>query len=213
MVKRFALTVLLAAVVLAPQALAGAADAGSGFLSGQLGFNYYLKSGSPEDSPSEGLYVNFSPRALYFPVKSIGVGLDAGISSSSSTSPTEYKSTTLAIGPRVAYYLKMNRSRYPHSCCLTPWFGMGTYWMPFVGLSLFYLSDCYQYGSMEKTTSSGYRARVGVGAAPMIGDRGTMFFELGFQTQSLKSGSGPAQASNQIYLEGGFGAFLFKEKR
>jgi hypothetical protein len=209
MTDKATLAVLLvtAFVLLVPQAQAGAADKGSFFASGQLGFNYFLKSGSPEDSPSEGLALNLTPRLLYFPVNGIGVGGEANFSSYSDG----YKQSSLAIGPRVAYYLKMNRSRYPHACCMTPWFGMGTYWMPFAGLSLMYLSDRYEYGG-SASTASGYRARLGVGAAPMIGDRGTMFFELGFQTQGLKSGSSATQTSNQIYLEGGFGAFLFKDK-
>jgi hypothetical protein len=45
----------------------------------------------------------------------------------------------------------------------------------------------------------------------MIGDRGTAFIELGFQTQSLKaSGSTTSVTSNKIYLEAGLGTFLFK---
>jgi hypothetical protein len=90
-------------------------------------------------------------------------------------------------------------------CCLTPWFGgNSSYWMPFFGVSLLYLMDRFTYGS-SSYNYSGYRGRVGVGAAPMIGDHGTAFLELGFQTQSLRS-----QTSNKIYLEAGFGAFLFR---
>jgi len=211
MVRRITLTAVLVAVLLAPVALAGgAAEKGSAFVSGQLGVSYFLKGGDPEDSQHSGLGLNFSPRALYFPTKGLGAGLDGNLSLYTNE---EYTSTQLAIGPRVAYYLKMNRSRYPHGCCITPFFGMGTYWMPFVGASIMYLTDSYKYQGSTATTASGYRGRLGVGAAPMIGDRGTMFFELGFQTQALKyKGSSSSQSANQIYLEGGFGAFLFDSR-
>jgi len=206
MTARNAVLALLATVMLAlpGSALADAADKGSFYVSGQLGVNYYLKSGSPEDSPSGGLDLSLTPRVLYFPVKSIGVGGELGLNMYSNS----YKSTSLAIGPRVAYFHKMDASRYPRSCGLTPLFGSGTYWMPFVGLTLQYLMEQSKYGSVS-STASGYRGRVGVGAAPMIGDRGTTFIELGFQTQSVKYGSA-SQTSNKIYLEAGFGAFLYR---
>jgi len=72
-----------------------------------------------------------------------------------------------------------------------------------------YLMNRDSYSGGPSSTSSGYRVRAALGAAPMIGEHGTAFLELGFQTQSLKR-SGTSQTSNKIYLEGGFGAFLFK---
>ena len=203
------LLVAAAVFVLAPQAQAGAADKGSFFASGQLGLNYYLKSGDPEDSQSGGLDLTIAPRLLYFPVKNIGVGGEANFYTYSNS----YKLTNIAIGPRAAYYLKLNNSHYPRGCCLTPWFGgNGSYWMPFVGVSLLYLMNRQDYSGYV-SNASGFLGRVGVGAAPMIGDHGTAFFELGFQTQSLKNSGGSfasSNSSNKIYLEAGFGAFLFK---
>jgi hypothetical protein len=201
-----------ASVLLVPQqAQAGAADKGSFFMSGQLGLNYYLKSADEEDSQSSGLYLLLAPRILYFPVKSIAVGGEANMSYYGTSS---YKSTSIGIGPRAAYYLKPDASHYPRACCLTPWFGgNSSYWMPFVGVSLLFLMNRDSYTGYPATTASGYRGRLGVGAAPMIGDHGTAFIELGFQTQSLKnSGASFASnhSSNQIYIEAGFGAFLFK---
>jgi len=203
------LLVATSVLVVPPQAQAGAADKGSFFMSGQLGFNYYLKSGDPEDSPSGGLDLTIAPRLLYFPVKSIGVGGEANFYTYSNS----YKQTDIAIGPRAAYYLKPDASHYPRACCLTPWFGgNSSYWMPFVGVSLMYLMNSYDYSGYV-TKASGYLGRVGVGAAPLIGDHGTAFIELGFQTKSLKNSGGSfasSQTSNKIYLEAGFGAFLFK---
>ncbi len=196
-----------AAVLLVPvQAQAGAADPGSYFVSGQLGFNYYIKSTSPEDSPVEGLDLLFAPRVLYFPTRSIGIGGEANLYTYSNS----FKQTNLAIGPRAAFYLIPEGSHYSRSCCLTPLFGNG-YWMPFFGLSVLYLMDRTSYTGGFSSTASGYRARAGIGAAPMIGEHGTAFLELGFQTQSLKySGATTSQSDSKIYLEGGFGAFLFR---
>ncbi len=206
MSQRIALTVLLLAVLSVPVALAGgAAEKGSAFISGQLGVNYLLGDNAC-------LLVNFSPRALYFPVEGLGVGIDGNLGLSSAENVS---STQLAIGPRVAYFLKMNRSRYPHACCATPLFGVGSYWMPFAGASVMYLMESSKFGDYDPINRNGYRARLGIGAAPMIGDRGTMLFELGFQTQSLSNpevGINASTSTNQIYLEAGFGAFLFDSR-
>jgi len=199
-----ALFVAAAVLVAPPQAQAGAVDPGSYFVSGQLGFNYYIKSTTSEDSPVEGWDLLFAPRVLYFPTKGIGIGGEANLYMYSNYS----KQTNLAVGPRVAYYLRPEGSRYSRSCCLTPCLGNG-YWMPFFGVSAMYLMNRDSYSGGPSSTSSGYRVRAGLGAAPMIGEHGTAFLELGFQTQSLKR-SGTSQTSNKIYLEGGFGAFLFK---
>jgi len=201
-------TLLVAASVLVvpPQAQAGAADKESFFVSGQLGLNYYLKSSSPEDAQDAGLGIYLVPRVLYFPVKSVAVGGEADLDMYSTS---EHEDMSIAVGPRLAYYLKPDASHYPRGCCLTPWFGgNSSYWMPFLGLSVLYLMDRSTYGS-SSSNYSGYRGRIGVGAAPLIGDHGTAFLELGFQTQSLRY-SGTSQTSNKIYLEAGFGAFLFE---
>jgi len=205
-------TLLVAASVLVvpPQAQAGAADKGSMFVSGQLGLDYYLKGGSSEDAQPAGLGIYLVPRVLYFPVKSIAVGGEANLDMYSTSA---YKTTSIAVGPRVAYYLKPDASHYPRGCCLTPWLGgNSSYWMPFVGVSILYLMDKTSSGSYS-STASGYRGRIGVGVAPLIGDHGTAFAELGFQTQNLKHSVATASSghtSNQIYLEAGFGAFLFE---
>jgi len=197
-----------ASVLLVPQAHAEAADKASFLVSGQLGLDYYLKMGTQSGQPA-GLSVTLAPRILYFPVKSIGIGGEADLYVYSNT----IKQTDIAVGPRVAYYLKPDASHYPRACCLTPWFGgNSSYWMPYVGLSLLYIMDKTPYPGTSATTS-GYLGRIGVGAAPLIGDHGTMFVELGFQTQSLKTSGGSSAStltSNKVYLEAGFGAFLFK---
>jgi hypothetical protein len=202
-----ALLVAACVLVVPPQAQAGAADKESFFMSGQLGLNYYLKSGNPEDSQTQGLDLLFAPRVLYFPVKSVGLGGEANLYMSFG----DIKQTNIAVGPRAAYYFKFDASHYPRGGCMTPWLGgNSSYWMPFFGVSLMYLTERYAYSGYS-STASGYRGRAGFGAAPMIGDHGMAFIELGFQTQSLKAGGSTAsQTSNKIYLEAGFGAFFFK---
>ncbi|MBM3331442.1 hypothetical protein FJY68_06260 [candidate division WOR-3 bacterium] len=200
---------IAASLLLVTQAQAGAADKQSFLLSGQAGLNYYLKSGGPQDSPTSGLDLTIAPRLLYFPVKSIGVGGEANFYTYANGS----KQTNIAIGPRAAFFLKPDASHYPRACCLTPWFGgNSSYWMPFVGVSLMYLMNSSTYSGYS-STASGFLGRVGVGAAPLIGDHGTAFVELGYQMQSLTQSGGSfasAQTSGKIYLEAGFGVFLFK---
>jgi len=202
------LFVAVFALLVPVMALAGAADKNSFFVSGSMGANFYLKGSSPEDSPSEGFDLRLVPRVVYFPVKCIGVGGEANFGYASQTG---YSSTDIAVGPRAAYFLKFDRKKYPAACCLTPWFGSTSMWMPYAGLSILFLSQTSKYGTIS-STSTGYRGRLGAGIAPRIGDRGAAFVELGFETQSMKSGSSTASThtSNKIYLEGGFGAFLFR---
>ncbi|MEO0081615.1 MAG: hypothetical protein ABIL25_04895 [candidate division WOR-3 bacterium] len=201
---RIGLSMLLVAtfVGLVPGlATAGAADDNSFFVSGQVGGGLNLGEGG-------GFGLNLAPRVLYFPVKSIGVGGEAGFGF---YSESNYSSLDLAIGPRVAYFLKFERRRYPRSCCLSPWMGSDAMWMPYGGLSILFLMRSSKFGN---TTSSatGYRARIGAGVAPRIGDRGTAFLELGFETSKMSGGGSVHSGStgSRIYLEGGFGAFLFR---
>jgi len=213
MARRTGLVVLLGAalaVLIPAQAIAGAADQGSFFISGQLGMDLYFGSDHPEDTQGNDFEIWVVPSVLYFPVQSIGVGIMADFDY---WNPGDgYKQTYLAIGPRAAYFLKFGDKRYPSSCCLSPWLGPRSMWMPFFGVSLMYVND--HYGSdYWSSTSSGWLGRLGVGVAPRIGDRGAAILELGFQHESMSYSSGVAstQTCNKIYLEGGFGAFLFRD--
>lgn len=192
------LLIAVPAVVVPRQAQAGEGDKGSFYLSGQLGFSYYLENGGSLD-------LNIAPRVLYFPVKGLGVGGEAGFYLYSNG----YRQMDVALGPRVAYYIKPDAGEYPRGCCLTPWFGGDSSdGVPFFGASLMYLMD--RNSHTGGGTASGLLGRVGVGAAPTIGDFGTAFIELGYQRQWLKYG-GASQTSSNIYLEAGFGvgAFVF----
>ncbi len=202
MVERIARVVLFAVLFVIPaQALAGAADANSYFLSGQMGAGLNLGSGG-------GFDLQIAPRGLYFPMQSLGLGaeLDLGYGSQSN-----FSYTSLAIGPRVAYFVKLEGRRYPRGCCLTPYLGTNNMWMPYGGLSVMFLLHSSKFGSTT-STATGYKARLGVGAAPRIGDRGTAFMEIGFETSKLSGSTSVASSSsgNRLYLEGGFGAFLFR---
>lgn len=205
MVRRIGPAVLLAAVLvlLVPaQALAGAADGNSFFISGQMGANLSLESGG-------GFDLNLAPRVLYFPMQGVGLGGELGLGYYSLSSTSD--STHLAIGPRAAYFIKFENKRYPRACCLSPWVGSSSMWMPYGGVTIQFLMSSSKYGSTT-STATGYKGRLGVGAAPRIGDRGTAFIELGFETSKLSGGASIASSStgSRLYLEGGFGAFLFR---
>jgi hypothetical protein len=216
---RTACTTLLALVLItgaaSAQITSKAARAGGWMLSGQAGFRYYLPSSDGEfDTQTSGLSLNLAPRLLFFLADGLGAGGELGLGySSSKAGAYEMKSTSLAIGPRLAYYLRNATRHYPRACCLAPLIDPDGWWLPFGGITLQYLSDLYDYGTVEQTWS-GFRARAGVGVSPLIGTHGTMPVELGFQYQTLSADVGEVtqtQKSSTIYLEVGFGAFLFRQ--
>lgn len=209
MVKRLGLC-LCAVVLLGLPSLARsesrAGYPGSWYVAGQFGMNIFL-GGGEADSPNQGFEVSFVPRALYFPIKGLGAGLEGNLYYYSNS----YQSIGLAIGPRAAYYITWPNGRYARGCCLIPFFDHGA-WLPFVGASVLFVSQRDVYGGAAYS-SSGYRARVGLGISPLIGEKATMPIELGFETSALSSGGEVAsmRSTNKIYVEGGFGAFLFRK--
>jgi len=176
---------------------------GGYLVSGQAGASMIFHNEATDAMNTE-LSLNFAPRALYFLMDGLGVGLEVN----SGYFADGYKETWIGVGPRVAYYLVQTNTKYPRACCLTPYFGPG-WWMPYAGLSVLYLSDRYDY-RVSVATSTGWRARIGVGMSPLIGDRGTMPIEIGYEMQSTKYPDATAQKRSRVYLEVGFGAFLFK---
>lgn len=171
-------------------------------VSGSMGFSYFLGNGQGEtDSPTEGLELTLTPRVLWYPVDGLGVGGEASLDWYTNS----YTTTDLGIGPRVAFYLRNPERRYPSGCCLTPCVGPNGWWMPFLGASVL-----YQMRDSGNGDANGFRARAGVGVSPVIGTKGTMPVELGFEYQSMKQGDYDPTTSSKIYLEAGFGAFLWK---
>jgi hypothetical protein len=82
--------------------------------------------------------------------------------------------------------------------------------MPYAGATFMYLMSSRKYGGGgEAVTSNGWRLKLGVGVSPVIGTKGTMPVELGFQTDSGTDEH--TSSSSRIYLEVGFGAFLWKK--
>jgi len=73
-----------------------------------------------------------------------------------------------------------------------------------------YLMNSSKYSVGEAVTSNGWRLKLGVGVSPVIGTKGTMPVELGFQTDSWTYDE-HTSSSSRIYLEVGFGAFLWKK--
>ncbi len=190
----------------------GAAMPGSWMVSGSASMAYNLPSSGETDSEDGSISISLYPRVLYFPfMPGLGLGIDGNLGWYSNA----YKTTSIGIGPRAAYYFRLDNRRYPAACCLTPFVGPDGWWLPYVGASFLYLMESTKYGEYDPTTSNGWRFRVGLGVSPLIGTRGTMPVELGFQTGSLTTGSGEHQytsKSSKIYLEVGFGAFLWKQE-
>ena len=197
------LALLLVCALALGQSPSRAGYKGGFLVSGQAGASLIMHNEATDAMNTE-LSLNFAPRALYFLMDGLGAGLEANVSYFADG----YKETGLAVGPRIAYYLVQRDTKYPTACCLTPYFGSG-WWMPYAGLSVLYLSDRYESGG-NASTFSGWRARIGVGMSPLIGDRGTMPIEIGYEMQSTKYSGSTAQSRSKVYLEVGFGAFLFK---
>jgi hypothetical protein len=176
-------------------------------VAGLMGMGYNLPTDEETDSEGGSFYVNLDPRVLYFPIDGLGVGGDASFGFSANT----YTNINLGIGPRVAFYLRNPERRYPSGCCLTPCVGPNGWWMPYIGASFLYLMTSTKYGEYDPTTTNGWRLKAGVGVSPVIGTKGTMPVELGFMTQQVTYAEGAEPtASSKIYLEAGFGAFLWK---
>jgi hypothetical protein len=199
------LALLLVCALAFGQSPSRAGYKGGYLVSGQAGASLIFHK-EAEGATNTELSLNLAPRALYFLMDGLGLGLEVN----SGYFADGYKETWIGVGPRIAYYLVQTDTKYPHACCLTPYFGPG-WWMPYAGLSVLYLSDRYvQVGNAS--TYSGWRARIGAGMSPLIGERGTMPIEIGYEMQSIKytNAGSTAQSRSKVYLEVGFGAFLFK---
>jgi hypothetical protein len=190
-----ALGLLLGCTVALGQGASKAAYKGGFLVSGQAGASLAFYDAGEIDATATRLDISLAPRALYFLMDGLGVGIEVGYDYYS------YRASGNQV-TRVAYYLVQTSTRYPRACCLTPYFGPG-WWMPFVGLTGQYVVP---NGTLA---TNGWRARAGVGLSPLIGDRGTMPVEVGYEMQSYKFGGATANSS-RVYLEVGFGAFLFK---
>jgi hypothetical protein len=197
-----ALVLLAICAAASGQGVSKAAYQGGFLVSGQAGASLTFTKAPELDAQQSALSVTFAPRLLYFVVDGLGVGVEGNVNYYSLSGS---HITGLAVGPRVAYYLVQTDKKYPRTSCLTSYLGPG-WWMPFVGVTGEYLSNRFDSGG-EVSTSSGWLARVGIGMSPLIGDRGTMPIEVGYEMQNIKS----APSTSRVYLEIGFGAFLFTD--
>jgi hypothetical protein len=100
-----------------------------------------------------------TPRVLYFPANGFAVGCEGYLNARWYHSEGNHAVTHYAIGPRVAYYLSP--------------------YMTYVGASALYVDDNWP----QIASNTGFTGRIGIGAAPMIGEHGTAFIELGYETQ------------------------------
>jgi len=182
------------------------------YAGGHVNLYYGLESQEEYDS-DPGLSVCIGPRVLYYTIPGLGVGADLNYDANFNE---YYSSGELAIGPRAAYYLMMTEQcttktgdiyeKAPCGCL-----------MPFAGATFQFVtqhnSDVGEYN--EKT--NGWRFRVGVGVSPVLGKKATLPVELGFETKNMTTTydyeymEDYSWTENKIYLEVGFGAYIWKK--
>lgn len=155
-------------------------------------FSSYYHFAHEEDEEGA-LLLNFNPRALWFVIDGLGVGADADLYHFN----TYYNHTNLSIGPRVAYYFRQHE--------------LLNRLIPYTGCSFHYVITDADFGASE----TGWRLKLGIGMSPLLGDIITVPVELGFMTDKLTheydNENTYTETNNRIYLEIGFGAFLWKE--
>jgi hypothetical protein len=192
----------------------------SWYVAGLLSMSYTQSEYAGYSSYRSGSFAaSLAPRVLFFSVDGIGVGGEGyfGYDSQDGESFPRTTGFSLGVGPRVAIYLRSPQRRYAPACCFTPYVGPNGWWMPYAGLSIVYLTSTYreEYGREEyRRTGDGWRFKIGVGVSPVVGTKGTIPVELGFKTESItyvyERTESRTYKYNTLYLEAGFGAFLWK---
>ena len=158
-------------------------------------FNSYYHFANDKGEGEEGsLVLNFNPRVLWYLMDGIGVGIDADFYHFNSY----FNHTNLSIGPRVAYYFRQHE--------------LFKQLIPYAGCSFHYVINEADFG----TTETGWRLKLGIGVSPLFGDLITIPVEFGFITDKLTQEHDKVdtytETNYRLFLEVGFGAFLWKEK-
>ena len=175
------------------QAYTGAAARNSWNVAGMFSVHYLLPIDEGDYTEGGTLVLNINPRVLWFPIDGFGTGVDADFYYFTG----DFKHTALAIGPRVAYYLKRP--------------GVLSQLMPYAGCSFQFLNSEMDPGATE----TGWRLKIGLGISPIFGDHVAVPVEIGYLAHHLSSDYGEENYSNttgSIYLECGIGAFFWKEE-
>ena len=152
---------------------------------------YYQFPIDEGDYVEEGiLTLDINPRALWFPIDGLGVGVDANFFYLTG----HFTDLNLGFGPYVAYYLRRSEQQIQL--------------MPYVGCSFQYLLNDVDPGASE----TGWRLKLGLGISPVFGRHLTVPVEFGYMAHHISSDYGSisySQTTSRIYLECGIGAFLW----
>jgi len=161
-------------------------------VSGMFSAHYNMPRDEGDYTEEGALMLNVNPRALWFPINGLGIGVDADFSYFNG----HFTDFNLAVGPSVAYYLKRP--------------GVLNQLLPYAGCSFQYLMNDVDPGAEE----TGWSLKLGLGISPVFGGHVAVPVELGYVAYHLSSdygGESFSQTSSRIYLECGIGAFLWKK--
>lgn len=156
------------------------------------GYHHFGNS-EKENELDESQIIKFNPRVLWYVINGLGIGMDADLYHFNSY----FDHTNISFGPRVAYYYMAHEKIQ--------------YLIPNIGLSLHYVYNDADFGINE----TGWRFKFGLGISPLLGDHLTIPIELGLMserlTQDYYEDESLMVTNNRLFLEVGFGAFLWKE--
>jgi hypothetical protein len=163
-------------------------------IAGMFSAHYHLPIDEGDYSEEGAFVLDINPRALWFPIDGLGVGVDASFHYFAG----HFTDFSLGIGPRVAYYLRQPEQQ--------------NQLMPYVGCSFQYLVNEMDPGATE----TGWSLKLGIGISPVFGGHVAVPLELGYMAHHLSSDYGSTSFShttNSIYLECGIGVFFWKKDR
>lgn len=164
------------------------------YIAGMLSMHYRLPIDEGDYTEEGAFALNINPRALWFPIDGLGVGIDADFYYFT----VYFTDLGIGIGPRVVYHLKRP--------------GLLNQLMPYAGCSFQYLMDDVDPGA----TKTGWSLKLALGISPVFGGHVAVPIELGYVAHHLSSDYGSTSFSHttsRIYLECGIGAFFWKKDR
>ena len=183
---------VLAALLLAPSVFAQsyAIDKGSYLLGGTVSFS--SQGGelffSGDEDGDRATIISVNPTFGYFITPGVALGGDVQFTKSSQS---DFSSTTIGIGPSIAYYFGQPTTRT----------------FPFIGATIGYLRSAYDLGEDFEPTSisvNGYQFGVSGGLSHMIARNVALTGALFYQSQTFRGASG-----DTFGFRGGVTAFVF----
>ena len=182
---------VLAALLLAPGVFAQSypIDKGSYLLGGAVSFSSQggdLFTGNDSDRLTT---VSVYPTFAYFISPGLALGGDVQFQKSSQG---DFSSTTIGIGPSIAYYFGQPTTRT----------------FPFIGASIGYTSLSFDSGDFGSDGINGYQFGVTGGLSHMIARNVALTGSLFYQNQTF-SESGESASGDTFGFQGGVTAFIF----